>query len=157
MARMYRILLTVVGTMTLLSGIVGYAGESPTPAGEVSFSGTVAAPASAGGVTWGKGILMLHDGTKHTFEVHGLGVRGSREAIVSVQAVSEVFHLQRPSEFEGTYKVNHTGIIVGRGPNEISLANEHGVTVALSLKVPATTSDVSLTPSPTGVTVKLIQ
>jgi len=78
MARMYRILLTVVGTMTLLSGIVGYAGESPTPAGEVSFSGTVAAPASGGGVTWGKGTLMLHDGTKYTFEVHGLGVRGSR-------------------------------------------------------------------------------
>jgi hypothetical protein len=96
---MYRILLTVVGTMTLLSGIVGYAGELPTPAGEVSFSGTVAAPASGGGVTWG----------------------------------------------------------IDRGPNEISLANEHGVTVALSLKVPATTPDVSLTPSPTGVTVKLIQ
>ena len=47
MSRMYRILLTVVGAMTLLSGMVGYAGESPTPAGEVSFSGTVAAPARA--------------------------------------------------------------------------------------------------------------
>ncbi len=74
-----------------------------------------------------------------------------------MQAVGEVFHLQKPSEFEGTYKVTRTGITVGRGPNEISLANEHGVTVALSLKVPATTPDVSLTPSPTGVTVKLIQ
>lgn len=44
MARMYHILVTVVGAITLLHGVVGHAGESPTPVGEVSFSGTVTAP-----------------------------------------------------------------------------------------------------------------
>jgi hypothetical protein len=128
----------------------------PKAAGAVTFAGTVATPPGGGtGVTWGKGTLILNDGTQHAFEVNGLGVTGTREAIVSVQAAGEVFNLKKLADFEGTYKSTQREVRAGRGTDEVSLANEHGVVVSLSLKAPATTTDVTLTPSPTGVTVKL--
>jgi hypothetical protein len=37
----------------------------------------------------------------------------------------------------------------------VSLINERGVMVSLSLSSPATTVDVTLTPSPTGITIAL--
>jgi hypothetical protein len=116
----------------------------------------VAAPPGGGrGVTWGKGTLILNDGTQYGFEVSGLGVTSTREAIVSVQAIGEVFNLQKLSDFEGTYKVTQSTVRTGRGAGQVSLTNEHGVLVSLSLSSPATTSDVTLTPSPTGIGVKL--
>jgi hypothetical protein len=44
---------------------------------------------------------------------------------------------------------------VGRGGDDVSLGNEHDVVMVLAVKAPATTPDVTLTPSPTGVTVQL--
>src|SRR5262249_4404551 len=125
-------------------------------AGSVTFAGTVATPPSGGsGVTWGKGTLILNDSSQHAFEVSGLGVTGTREAIVSVQAVGEVFNLRKLSDFEGTYKATDRQVTTGRGPGQASFANERGVIVSLSLSSPATTADVTLTPSPTGIVVKL--
>jgi hypothetical protein len=163
MMRMSRILLAVVLGIGLLSGVVALAGQSrkpasqsPKAAGAVTFAGTVATPPGGGsGVTWGKGTLILKDGAQHAFEVSGLGVTGTREAIVSVQAVGEVFNLKKLSDFEGTYKATQRDVRTGRGAGSVSLANEHGVLVSLSLSSPATTTDVTLTPSPTGITVKL--
>jgi hypothetical protein len=123
----------------------------------VTFAGTVAAPPSGAGVTWGKGTLILNDGTQHAFEVNGLGVTSTQEAIVSLQAVGEVFNLRKLSDFEGTYKTTQRQVRTGRSTQEISLANEHGVIVALSLKTPVTSTDVTLSPSPTGISLKLEQ
>jgi hypothetical protein len=161
--RIDRILLAVVLTTALVSGAVGSAGTPRKPAaarklvGAVTFSGTIAAPPDAAGVTWGKGTLILSNGNQHAFEVTGLGVRSTREAIVTVQAVGEVLNLKQLSDFEGTYKVTENQYTVGRSTDDVSLANEHGVVMVLALKAPATTSDVTLTPSPTGLTVKLEQ
>jgi hypothetical protein len=112
-------------------------------------------PGGSSGVTWGKGTLILSDGTQHAFEVSGLGVTGTREAVVSVQAVGEVFNLRKLPDFEGTYKATERQVTAGRGAGHVSLVNEHGVTVALSVSSPATAADVSLTPSPTGIGVRL--
>jgi hypothetical protein len=158
-------LMAMVVSIGLLSGVVAQAGQARRPAaqpskaaGAVTFAGTVAAPpGGSSGVTWGKGTLILNDGTQHAFEVSGLGVTGSREAIVSVQAVGEVFNLRRLSDFEGTYKATDRQVTTGRGSGQVSLTNEHGVLVTLSLSSPATTADVTLTPSPTGIGVKLEQ
>jgi hypothetical protein len=162
MARMVRNLLTVVLTTSLLMAVVAYAGQarkpvsrSPKASGAVTFAGTVAAPPSGVGVTWGKGTLILNGGSQHAFEVNGLGVTSTREAIVSIQAVGEIFNLKKLSDFEGTYKASQREVRTGRGVEEISLTNEHGVIVSLSMKTPVTTTDVTLTPSPTGITVKL--
>jgi hypothetical protein len=82
--------------------------------------------------------------------VLGLGVTSSREAIVTVQAVGDVFNLKKLSDFEGTYKSTQPEVRAGRAADVVSL-----VVVALTLKAPATATDVTLTPSPTGITVKL--
>jgi hypothetical protein len=162
MGRIFRNPLTVALTTILLLVAAGYAGHArkstgqpPKPAGAVTFAGTVAAPPSGAGVTWGKGTLILNDGTQHAFEVNGLGVTSTREAIVSLQAVGEVFNLGKLADFEGTYKATQREVRTGRGTQEISLTNEHGVIVSLSLKAPVTTTDVTLSPSPTGISVKL--
>jgi hypothetical protein len=162
---MSRILLAAVLSLGVLLGVVAEAGQarktpaqSPKAAGAVTFAGTVATPPGGGsGVTWGKGTLILHDGSQHAFEVSGLGVTGTREAVVSVQAVGEVFNLKKVSDFEGTYKASERAVRTGRSPGQASFTNEHGVLVSLSLSSPATTGDVTLTPSPTGISVKLEQ
>jgi hypothetical protein len=161
MTRIGRILLAVVLTATLISGAVVSAGvarkpaAARKPAGGVTFSGIIAAPPDETGVTWGKGTLLLRDGSQHGFVVTGLGVRGTREAAVTVQAIGEVFNLKQLSDFAGTYKVTQSQYTVGRSADDISLANEQGVVMVLTVKAPATTPDVTLTPSPTGVTVHL--
>jgi hypothetical protein len=163
MRRAWCCLLALVVGIGMLSGIVAEAGQARKPtaqaakaAGAVTFSGTVATPpGGSSGVTWGKGTLILNDGTQDGFEVSGLGITGSREAIISVQAVGEVFNLRKLSDFEGTYKATDRQVTAGRGAGQVSLVNEHGVMVLLSLSSPATTVDVTLTPSPTGIGVKL--
>lgn len=158
---MVRNLLTLM-LITSCLAVVVYAGQprkpvgqSPKAAGAVTFAGTVAAPPSGMGVTWGKGTLILNDGTQHAFEVNGLGVTSTREAIVSMQAVGEVFNLKKLEVFEGTYKASQREVTTGRAEEDISLTNERGVVIAMSLKTQATTRDVTLTPSATGITVKL--
>jgi hypothetical protein len=163
MGRLSSSLLVLVVGIGMLSGVIAQAGQArkpatqaPKAAGAVTFAGTVATPpGGTGGVTWGKGTLILNDGTQHGFEVSGLGVTGTREAIVSVQAVGEVFNLRKLSDFEGTYKATESQVTAGRGADQVSLINERGVRVSLSLSSPATTRDVILTPSPTGIGVKL--
>jgi hypothetical protein len=163
MTCMSRILLGAVLSIGLLFGVVAQAGQAQKPAahqpkatGAVTVAGTVATPPSGGsGVTWGKGTLILHDGSQHAFEMSGLGVTGTREAVVSVHAIGEVFNLKRVADFEGTYKATQSTVRTGRGTGQVALTNEHGVLVSLSLSSPATTSDVTLTPSPTGINVKL--
>jgi hypothetical protein len=163
MRRLSSSLPALVVSIGMLLGVVAEAGQarrpaaqSPKAAGAVTFTGTVATPpAGSSGVTWGKGTLILNDGTQHAFEVSGLGVTGTREAIVSVQAVGEVFNLRKLPDFEGTYKATDRQVTAGRGAGQVSLVNEHGVMVSLSLSSPATTVDVTLTPSPTGIAVKL--
>jgi hypothetical protein len=162
MTRIDHILLVVMLAATLISAGVGSAGvprkpAARQPAGAVTFSGTIAAPPDAAGVTWGKGTLILSNDTQHAFEVTGLGVKSTREAIVTVHAVGEVFNLKKLSDFEGTYKITQSEYTVGRSSDEVSLANERGVVMVLAVKSPATTQDVTLTPSPTGLTVNLKQ
>jgi hypothetical protein len=165
MRRLFGSVLMLVVGIGMLSGVVAQAGQGrtrpaqpPKAAGAVTFTGTVATPpGGSSGVTWGKGTLILNDGSQHAFEVSGLGVTGSREAILSVQAVGEVFNLRTLSDFEGTYKVTERQVTTGRGTGHVSLSNDRGVMVSLSMSSPATTADVSLTPSPTGIGVKLEQ
>jgi hypothetical protein len=156
MVQLVRISLTVGLAITLLTGLVAHVGETQKPAGAVTFAGSVATPASGeSGVTWGKGTLILNDGSQHGFEVIGLGVTGTREAVVTVHAVGAVFNLRQLLDFEGTYKAAQHEVRAGRATEDVTLTNERGVIVALSVKAPATTADVTLTPSPTGITVKL--
>ena len=157
---MSRILLSVVLSIGLLFGVVAQAGElrrprrtSQRPPARSAFWDIGHTPSGGSGVTsvnW-----ALHDGSQHAFEVGGLGVTGTREAVVSVDAIGEVFDLKKVADFEGTYTATHPhGKDREEGTGQVSLTNEHGVLVSLSLSSPATTSDVTLTPSPTGINIK---
>jgi hypothetical protein len=157
MSRMCRIVLAVLLLTTVFTGVVGYAAQVRKPSGAVTFAGTVATPLSGEGATWGKGTLILTDGSQHAFEVVGMGVESKETVMVPVQAVGEVFNLKKLADFSGTYKVNQAMVRTGRGADKVSLTNEHGVMVSLTLTSPATTRDVTLTPSPTGVSVRLDQ
>jgi hypothetical protein len=157
MLRISRILLAVSLITTVFTGLVAYAGQARKPSAAVTFAGTVAAPSSGEGATWGKGTLILTDGSQHAFEVIGMGATSTQEAMVPIQAVGEVFNLKKVSDFSGTYKVNQPEITAGRSTDKVSLTNERGVVVSLNLSAPATATDVTLTPSETGVTVKLDQ
>jgi hypothetical protein len=153
---MWCVLLTVTLIISSFVGSALHAGQAPKPSGAVSFSGSVATPAGGeSGVTWGKGTLILNNGSQHSFEVIGLGVTGTREAVVTVQAVGILFNLKQLPDFAGTYRTTQPQVKAGRASEEVTLTNEHGVTVSLTVKTPATTADVTLTPSPTGVIVKL--
>ena len=112
-------------------------------------------PPSGGGLTWGNGTLLLNDGSQYAFQVRGLGVTSTGEAMVPLQAVGEVLNLQKVSEFSGIYQVTQSQVTAGRGSERVSLTNEHGVVVSLTMKSSATTATVTLTPSPTGGTVTL--
>jgi hypothetical protein len=154
--------LTLMLITSCLAAVVVYAGQARRPAGQpskaagaVTFAGTVATPQSGMGATWGKGTLILNDGAQHAFEVEGLGVRGTQAAIVSVQAVGEVFNLKKLEDFEGTYRAGQREVQTGRAAEDISLTNDRGVVIALTLRTDVTTRDVTLTPSATGITVKL--
>jgi hypothetical protein len=155
MSRLCRIVLAIALATSVFTGVVGYAGQLRRPSGAVTFAGSVATPSSGEGATWGKGTLILNDGSQHAFEVVGMGVESKQEALVSVQAVGEVFNLKKLADFSGTYKVNQPTVRAGRGADKVSLTNEHGVIVSLNLTSPATTRDVTLRPSATGVSVKL--
>lgn len=160
MSRTCRTLLSLSLATMLCAGAVGYAGQpskraAAKPSGAVTFSGNVAAPSEGSGATWGKGTLILSDGSQHSFEVLGMGVTSTREAVVPIHAVGEVFNLKKASDFSGTYKTHEREITAGRSTDKVSLTNEHGVVVSLHLTSPADTPDVTLTPSATGVTVKL--
>jgi hypothetical protein len=157
MSLLCRIVLAVTLATTVFTGVVGYAAQSRRPSGAVAFAGTVATPASGEGATWGKGTLILNNGSQHAFEVVGMGVESTQDVMVPVQAVGEVFNLKKLADFSGTYKVTQPTVRAGRGADKVSLTNEHGVIVSLNVTSPATTRDVTLTPSPTGVSVKLDQ
>jgi hypothetical protein len=79
MMRINRMLLAVVLTTALVFGAVESAGTprkpaaARKPAGAVNFPGTIAAPPEAAEVTWGKGALILSNGSQHAFEVMGRG------------------------------------------------------------------------------------
>jgi hypothetical protein len=155
MSRMFRILLAVSLVTTVVTGAVGYAGQARKPAGAVTLAGTVAAPSSGEGATWGKGTLILTDGSQYAFEVIGMGVTSTQATMVPIQAVGEVLNLKKVADFSGTYKANQREITAGRSTDKVSLTNEHGVVVSLNLSAPATAPEVTLTPSETGVKVTL--
>lgn len=77
----------------------------------------------------------------YRFTVTGMGIRGTREAVVTVHAVGEVLDLKQPSDFAGTYKVTDSQYTVGCSADEVSLANDQGVVMVLAVKAPATTVD----------------
>ncbi|MGH8066513.1 MAG: hypothetical protein ACRERE_15000 [Candidatus Entotheonellia bacterium] len=155
---MSRVLPVLVMLSTMLVGIDGQAGQVQRLAGRVSLKINSAVPPGGGfDFTWGKGTLTLLDGTTHVFSVSGLGIRGNEGSIFDLEAKGEVYNLTRLEDFAGTYRRTMGELSPERGTNTLIINNEHNVHVVVTVHFEKASGDVRLTPSESGVTVKLEQ
>jgi hypothetical protein len=107
--------------------------------------------------TWGKSTLTLIDGTTHVSSVSGLGIRGNEGSIFDLEAKGEVYNLTRLGDFAGTYRKAMGELGPERGTNTVIIKNEHGVHVVMTVHFERQSGNVRLTPSESGVSVKLEQ
>jgi hypothetical protein len=153
---MCRVLPVLVVLSTMLMGVDGHAGQVQWLAGRVSLKINSAVPPGGGfDFTWGEGTLTLIDGTTHVFSVSGLGIRGNEGSIFDLEAKGEVYNLTMLEDFAGTYRRTMGELSPERGTNTLIINNDHNVHVVVTVRFEKETGDVRLTPSESGVTVKL--
>jgi hypothetical protein len=107
--------------------------------------------------TWGQGTLTLIDGTTHVFSVSGLGIQGNEGSIFDMEVKGEVYNLTMLGDFAGIYRRTMGELSPERGTNTLIIKNEQNVHVVVTVHFERESGDVRLTPSESGVTVKLEQ
>jgi hypothetical protein len=153
---MPRVWLFLVVLSMLLLGVDGRAGEVQRLAGRISVKINSGVPPGGGfDFTWGKGTLTLIDGTTHVFSVSGLGIRGNEGSLFDLEAKGEVYNLTMIEDFAGTYKRTMGELSPERGTNTLIIKNERSVHVVVTVRFERESGNVRLTPSESGVTVKL--
>jgi hypothetical protein len=153
---MSRVLPVLVMLSTMLVGVDGQAGQVQQLAGRVLLKITSAVPPGGGfDFTWGQGTLTLLDGTTHVFSVSGLGIRGNDGSLFDLAAKGEVYNLTMLEDFAGTYRRTMGELSPERGTNTLIMHNDHGVYVVVTVHFEKESGDVRLTPSESGVMVKL--
>jgi hypothetical protein len=151
-----RVLLVLVVLSAVLVGMEGQAGEVQRLAGRVSLKINSAVPPGGGfDVTWGKGTLTLIDGTTQVFSVMGLGLQGNEGSIFDLEAKGEVYNLTMLKDFAGTFKRTLGELSPERGTNTLIIKNENNVHIVVTVHFERESGDVRLTPSESGVTIKL--
>jgi hypothetical protein len=155
---MSRVWLVLVVLSTVFVNVEGHAGELQRLAGRVSVKINSAVPPKGGfEFTWGQGTLTLIDGTTHVFSVSGLGIRGNEGSIFDLEAKGEVYNLTKLGDFAGTYRPTIGHLSPERGTNTLIIKNKQGVHVVVTVQFDRESGNASLTPSESGVTVKLVQ
>jgi hypothetical protein len=153
---MSRVVPVLVVLSTVLVGVDGHTGVVQRLAGRVSLKINSAVPPGGGfEFTWSKGTLTLIDGTTHVFSVSGLGIRGNEGSIFDLEAKGEVYNLTMLEDFSGTYRRTMGELSPERGTNTLIIKNEHDVHVVVTVQFEKESGNVRLTPSESGVTVKL--
>jgi hypothetical protein len=151
-----RVVPVLVVLSTVVLGVDGHAGEMKRLAGRLSLKINSAVPPGGGfDFTWGKGTLTLIDGTVRTFSVSGLGIHGNAGSIFDLEAKGEVYNLSMIEDFAGTYRRTMGELSPERGTNTLIIKNEHDVHVVVTVHFERESGNVRLTPSESGVTVKL--
>jgi hypothetical protein len=115
--------LLVLVTVLSLSGLV-FAQENP----DATLKLTKGQVAAGVGWSWGGGVLT-YKGTSYSFKVSGLSV--GDVGITKATAVGDVFHLNKLSDFNGTYSASAAEGTVGAGAGVETLQNENGVVIRL--------------------------
>jgi hypothetical protein len=123
-----------------LSGLVFAQEEKPDATLKLS-EGQV----SAGiGWSWGKGYLTFK-GKSHKFKVDGLSV--GDVGITEANAVGNVYHLKKLSDFNGTYTAVAAEGTIGGGAGVSTMKNQNGVVI----KLQSTTQGVNIKLAGEGV------
>ncbi len=123
---MKRLTLSVLVLVTALSlsGLVFAQEEKPDATLKLS-EGQV----SAGiGWSWGKGVLTFK-GKDHKFKVDELSVGDF--GITEADAVGNVYHLKKLSDFNGTYTAAAAEGTIGGGAGVSTMRNQNGVVINL--------------------------
>jgi hypothetical protein len=153
-----RVVLVLVVLSAVLVGMDGHGGGVQQLAGRVSLKINSAVPPRGGfDFTWGQGTLTLIDGTKHVFSVSGLGIQGNEGSIFDMEVRGEVYNLTMLGDFAGIYRRTMGELSPERGTNTLIIKNEQNVHVVVTVHFERESGDVRLTPSESGVTVKLEQ
>ena len=123
------------------------------PAPEVSGTVTLESKSIAVGVgvTWGHGVLTMHDGTTHKFKVNGLSVIDL--GISKIDATGEVFNLVEATDLNGTFVTGEAGATIIAGGSISAMQNRNGVIMQLKSKQ----KGLKLTVAPGGMGIDLVQ
>jgi hypothetical protein len=153
-----RVVLVLVVLRAVLVGMDGHGGGVQRLAGRVSLKINSAVPPRGGfDFTWGQGTLTLIDGTTHVFSVSGFGIQGNEGSIFDMEVKGEVYNLTMLGDFAGIYRRTMGELSPERGTNTLIIKNEQNVHVVVTVHFERESGDVRLTPSESGVTVKLEQ
>jgi hypothetical protein len=130
MSRTYRVVvsLALIGLLCCGVFIVAAGQEDPNFSGTLTMTATSAA--AGVGWTWGSGTLTLLNGREYRFKISGLDVIavGYKQA----SAVGKVYHLNRASDFAGTYVAGTAAGTIGSGAGATTMRNEKGVVINLT-------------------------
>jgi hypothetical protein len=123
------------------------------PAPEVSGTVTLESTSVAIGigVTWGHGVLTMHDGTIHKFKVNGLSIVDL--GISKISATGEVFNLVEAKDLNGTFITSEAGITIVGGGSVSAMKNSKNVIIQLK----SSQKGLKLTVAPGGMGVKLVE
>jgi hypothetical protein len=83
------------------------------------------------GFVWGHGTVS-YQGIDHKFGIHGVSVVDVGGAKISASGV--VMHMDKLSDFAGTYVAWSAGFTVAAGGSAVYMKNEHGVVIKLLSK-----------------------
>ena len=85
----------------------------------------------------------------------GLGIHGNEGSIFDLAAKGEVYNLTMIEDFAGTYRRTMGELIPERSTNTLIIKNQHDVHVVITVQFEKERGEVRLTPSESGITVKL--
>ncbi len=103
------------------------------------------------GVTWGHGVMTMHDGTTHKFKVTGLSVIDL--GISKISATGEVFNLVEAKDLNGAFITGEAGITIIGGGSASAMSNGNNVIMQLKSRQ----KGLKLTVAPGGMEVKLVE
>jgi len=100
------------------------------------------------GFEWGHGTLKFQ-GKEYKFSVKGLSVVDL--GVSTISATGHVYHLNRVSDFPGTFTAVEAGIAIGGGVGAQTMENQYGVVMSLT----STKAGLKLKLAPEGLKVQL--
>lgn len=96
------------------------------------------------GFSWGKGTLK-YEGKEYPLEVDGLTV--GEVGATTINAVGEVYNLDKLEDFNGTYTAIEGAAAAGGGAGALVMKNQNGVKIEMK----STSQGVNLTAGVSGV------
>jgi hypothetical protein len=117
--------LIVLLTLVLFAS-VSLASEKK-PSGTVSIETTSVAIGI--GFEWGEGVLKFQ-GKEYKFRIKGLSVVDV--GVTKISATGNVYHLNRVSDFPGTFAAVEAGGALGAGAGAQAMENHYGVVMTLT-------------------------